>query len=266
MLDHTRAHVISSRFVVLKFAVFGFKLSRLQIFWISYIGLGCIAWIAELIRPAHKVKYFARDAFWIDVVALVFMQAAVVPLAGYVTDPMQSHLFLPSAWYELWLPVRIAICYLVADCGSYWMHRLMHRYLWRIHRWHHAPTQLYWFAGVRATLPQQILFNVPYFAMIGLGAAPPEVGLWMMIAAVLTNHWMHMNVAWRSNWLEKFFVTPRYHHIHHSTNVELHDGNYGTLFTIWDRLFGTYIDPDVTVPKKFGTGEKRDTVLLMIGV
>jgi sterol desaturase/sphingolipid hydroxylase (fatty acid hydroxylase superfamily) len=252
---------------VIKYAILGFKLTRLEIFWISYVGLGLVAWAVELVRPAHKVKYFAGEAFWTDVVALVFMQIVVVNIAGIVTDPMQQKLHLPSAWYDLALPARIAVCYLVADCGSYWMHRFMHtRYAWRIHRWHHSPRQLYWFAGVRATLPQQILFNVPYFAMVGIGAAPPELFLWMMIAGVLTNHWMHMNVSWRSNWLEKIFVTPRYHHIHHSSNAALHDGNYGTLFTLWDRLFGTYIDPDTTVPKKFGTGEKRDTVLLMIGV
>jgi len=63
------------------------------------------------------------------------------------------------------------------------------------------------------------------------------------------------------------FVTPRYHHIHHSSDADLHDGNYGAIFTIWDRLFGTYVAPDANNPKTFGTGEKqRDPVLLMIGI
>jgi len=78
---------------------------------------------------------------------------------------------------------------------------------------------------------------------------------------------MHINVVWRSNWLEKIFVTPRYHHIHHSTNAEQHDGNFGVVFSVWDRVFGTSIDPDTTSPKQFGTGEpKRDPLRLMIGV
>jgi sterol desaturase/sphingolipid hydroxylase (fatty acid hydroxylase superfamily) len=89
----------------------------------------------------------------------------------------------------------------------------------------------------------------------------------MIVENVVRNHWMHMNVSWRSRWLEYVFVTPRYHHIHHSADAKLHDGNYGSLFTIWDRLFGTYVDPDVTRPKTFGTGEKkRDPVLLLIGI
>ncbi len=255
---------------MITFDAFGFRLTRLEIFWIVYIGIGLVCWALERARPAHKVDYWAGEAFWMDVVSLVAMQWLIFPYSTRITGPVQGKIVLPAAWYGLALPLRIAICYLVADCGSYWMHRLMHTKLaWRFHRWHHTPRQLYWFAGVRATLPQQILFNVPYFAMVGVATSNPmlaaEVSVWMMIAGVVTNHWMHINVSWRSNWLEKMFVTPRYHHIHHSANPE-HHGNYGTLFTLWDRLFGTYVDPDTVKPKKFGTGEKRDPVLLMIGV
>jgi len=100
-----------------------------------------------------------------------------------------------------------------------------------------------------------------------LFGAPLWVFLAIIVEEVARNHWMHMNVSWRSNWLELVLVTPRYHHIHHSSDAALHDGNYGGLFTFWDRMFGTYVDPDATVPRQFGTGEKRrDTVLLMIGI
>jgi len=121
---------------------------------------------------------------------------------------------------------------------------------------------------VRTTLPQQILFNLPYIVATPLIVGVPAWAILAMAAEeVIRNHWMHMNVSWRSNWLERVLVTPRYHHIHHSSDAKLHDGNYGGLFSIWDRLFGTYIDPDLTVPKTFGTGEKkRDPVWLMIGV
>jgi hypothetical protein len=44
-------------------------------------------------------------------------------------------------------------------------------------------------------------------------------------------------------------------------------GNYGSLFSLWDRMFGTYLDPDTTKVRKFGLGnEKRDPALLMIGI
>ena len=97
-------------------------------------------------------------------------------------------------------------------------------------------------------------------------SAPGWVFLAFAIENIFRNNWMHMNVTWRSNWLEWVLVTPRYHHIHHSADAKLHDGNYGALFSIWDRLFGTYLDPDTTAPRKFGTGEpRRDPVLLVLG-
>jgi sterol desaturase/sphingolipid hydroxylase (fatty acid hydroxylase superfamily) len=238
-----------------------------QVFWISYVALGVLCTLLELIRPARILRY--RKAVVLDTIGFAVYQFAVFPLAVWVCMPLAGHVALPDALRDVWLPVRVVAFYLVADCGSYWMHRLMHtRHLWRIHRWHHSPTQLYWFAGARATLPQQILFNLPYIAAAPLLAGIP---LWvifaMTIEAVLRNNWMHMNVTWRSHWLERVLVTPRYHHIHHSAEAQLHDGNYGSLFSIWDRLFGTYIDPDVTVPRSFGTGEKpRDPILLMLGL
>jgi len=239
------------------------------LFWTSYIGLGVVCTIAELVRPARKLRY--AKAVPLDLLALAVYQIVVVSVAARVVEPVGGvvrYVPLLSALAGVWLPLRVVGFFLLADLGSYWMHRLMHtRHVWRVHRWHHSPTQLYWLAGVRATIPQQIMFNLPYAAMVLLVGAPAWLFAAILAQQVAQNHWMHMNVSWRSNWLEYVFVTPRYHHIHHSSDADLHDGNYGAIFTIWDRLFGTYVAPDAHKPRTFGTGEKqRDPVLLMIGI
>jgi sterol desaturase/sphingolipid hydroxylase (fatty acid hydroxylase superfamily) len=79
---------------------------------------------------------------------------------------------------------------------------------------------------------------------------------------------MHMNDTWRSNWLEWIFVTPRYHHIHHSDDPQYYMTNMASLFTVWDRVFGTYVDPDKVAKTtlSFGTGEKENPVRLVLGV
>jgi sterol desaturase/sphingolipid hydroxylase (fatty acid hydroxylase superfamily) len=237
--------------------------------WIVYVGFGAICTVAELVRPARKLRY--RKAVPLDVVAFAAYQLAMLPAAAWVTDPVLGLVrYAPlSALSGVWLPLRVVMFFLVADFGSYWMHRLMHtRHVWRVHRWHHSSTQVYWLSGVRTTIPQQILFNVSYVVAVPLlVGAPAWIGPALIVQGVVQNHWMHMNVSWRSSWIERVIVTPRYHHIHHSADAELHDGNYGAVFSIWDRLFGTYVDPEVTKPKQFGTGEnKRDPVLLMIGI
>ena len=227
-------------------------------------GLACT--IAELLRPARTVAY--KQVVPRDTVAFLIYIAAVTPVAGYFTAKCGAlQLHWPTA--RLPLPARVILYLLVADLGSYILHRVMHtRWVWRIHKWHHAPTYMYWFAGVRATVWQQFLFNLPgVFAIPIVGHAP--VWLYYAITAevILRNDWMHMNVTWRSNWLEWIFVTPRYHHIHHSADLPRHLGNFGSLFSIWDRLFGTRIDPDtVTEPLQFGTGEADHPVRVIVGV
>jgi sterol desaturase/sphingolipid hydroxylase (fatty acid hydroxylase superfamily) len=238
-------------------------------FWISYLGFGALCTLVELVRPARKLRY--TRALPRDLVAFAVYQFAVVPAAAYACAPVVEFVLhhLSATLAALWLAPRIVVYYLAADLGSYWMHRLMHtRHLWRLHRWHHAPQQLYWLSGVRASLPQQILFNLPYVAALPiLSGAPGWISAVVIVEGVIRNDWMHMNVRWRSNWLERVLVTPRYHQIHHSADARLHNGNYGSLFSIWDRLFGTYLDPDTTEPKKFGTGEPpRDPVLLALGL
>ena len=127
---------------------------------------------------------------------------------------------------------------------------------------------MYWLAGYRASLLQLVLQGLPWtFAYSVLGMAPWWIFLAVTTSHILLNDWMHMNVTWRSNWLEWVFVTPRYHHVHHSDNLTLSNANFGVTFSIWDRLFGTYVNPDeVREPLSFGIGEKVPLVRLALGV
>lgn len=232
-------------------------MSRFWLFWCSYVGLGLVCSVVEIVRPARKLRFFRLDALPLDLVACALFQFFFYHWAQVVTAYLPIHFKATQLMLDIPLPLRVAGYFILGDLGAYWMHRLMHtRHLWRVHRFHHSVTQLWWLSGVRATIPQQVLFNVPYiFVTPMLAGAGVEVFHGLMITGIVTNHWMHMNVAWRSNWLEKIFVTPRYHQIHHSADVEQHDGNYGTVFTVWDRLFGTYLDPDKTTVTAFGSTE-----------
>lgn len=58
-------------------------------------------------------------------------------------------------------------------------------------------------------------------------------------------HYLHSNL-WVpfSRYLEYVLITPRVHFVHHSRTRAYCDSNYGFIFSVWDRLFGTYTDPD----------------------
>ena len=240
----------------------------LNFFWTVYLGLGAVCFVLEWLKPAHKSRYSKWSALPLDIVACIAYQFPIYGMAqraGRVSGSVFAD--YNGFIYQIPLGARLAFAVIFQDFGSYWLHRMLHTSKWwNLHRFHHSPTELYWLAGVRATAPQQAIYNVP-----GIWTRQLFFGITPMMSMALTawevfhNHFQHVNFAWRSNWLEWFYVTPRYHHIHHSAT---HRGNYATKFTIWDRLFGTYVDPDTATPKKFGTGEDItvDPALMMVGL
>jgi len=221
----------------------------------------------ERAYPAHSVSYakvWKRDA----VAGLVFT-FAVFPAAELVNNYMPIRPPVPQVLMTLPLVGRFILYMVIADFGHYWVHRLLHTPIfWRAHKWHHYPTYMYWLAGDRGSVIQQILVNVPYiFAGVLLDVAPWWIILVIITKNTLQNDWMHLNVSWGSRWLEWFIVTPRYHHIHHSDDPEHYRGNLAAMFTIWDRLFGTYVNPQTTRRDlSFGIGEQPSTLRMVVGV
>lgn len=238
------------------------------LFLVRIVGMTAV----ELISPARPVSY--HRVFLQDLTAFFAYQYLIVPWAGQVDHwinnyviPLKPH--LPGALLELPFPLLVA-CYLViGDFGQYWIHRLLHtKHVWRVHKWHHSPTYMYWLAGVRATVPQQVLVNIPHIvAFTFLELSPWWMGFAIALLHIFQNDWMHLNVAWRLKWMEWLLVTPHFHHVHHSDKPEHYLANLGILFTVWDRLFGTYVDPDeITEPLHFGIGEDVSLARLVSGV
>jgi sterol desaturase/sphingolipid hydroxylase (fatty acid hydroxylase superfamily) len=221
----------------------------------------------ELIAPARKISY--RSVILYDLIGCTLVGYILIPASQFLSNRIALRASVPEVILALPVAASFFLYYVVGDFGAYWMHRLIHaKPVWRAHKWHHSPTTMYWLAGYRASLPQQTLFNLPWiFAYPVFGLSP-----WWMYLAVLSSHmllndWMHMNVSWRSNWLEWIMVTPRYHHIHHSDDPAYYNANFGVTFTIWDRIFGTYVDPEtVKQPISFGIGEQVPLVRLIAGV
>ncbi len=221
----------------------------------------------ELLRPARKVPY--RKLMGKDLILISIYWFGMVPIAESMDQVIAIRPHLPQVVHDMPLLLRLFCYFLIADFGHYWIHRLMHTAIvWRIHKWHHSPTHMYWLAGFRATIPEHVIVNLPYlFAYSFLDLSPSWMELTIGIFNNLQNDWMHANITWRSDWLEWLIVTPRYHHIHHSDKPEHYLANLAALFTIWDRLFGTYVDPDsVKDDLSFGIGEEVPPLRLVLGV
>ena len=232
------------------------------------LGRALLFTTVELAKPARDVDY--RSVALMDLLAWAGMAYLMVPIVSYVALFLPGQHMYPASVLALPLSARIIIGYLLWDFGFYWMHRMMHtRYFWSAHKWHHSPTYMYWLAGARASLAQQILFNIPTTLVIPLflNGSPGWVGLAVGLFGALFNDWMHMNITWRSRWLELLIVTPRYHHIHHSDDPRCYGRNMGAVLTLWDRVFGTYLDPEkVQSAFSFGIREKTNRIRIVLGV
>lgn len=248
--------------------LFNFLFSPVVFFSLLFLSRVVFFTTLERLRPAHKVHY--RSVVLNDLIACGLYIFVVFPVASYLSHIVPGYHVFPARISDLPLALRVALYLVLADFGHYWVHRLHHtRHFWQMHKWHHSPTYMYWLGGVRATIPQQFMVNIPYIlAYPFVDISPWWMGLAIAMHSAIQNDWMHMNVTWRSNRLEWFVVTPRYHHIHHSDNPEHYGKNLSNLLTVWDRLFGTYLNPDSVVESQlsFGIGNKENPIRLMLGV
>ncbi len=114
---------------------------------------------------------------------------------------------------------------------------------WRLHRVHHLDTHLDISTSLRShpgELVTNLIIVVPGTIVFGL---TPWVLIIYELADSTVSLFSHANLRMPQNWdrwLRWVLVTPNMHSLHHSSYQPETDSNYGTVFTFWDRLFGTY--------------------------
>ncbi len=143
-------------------------------------------------------------------------------------------------------PISFAIGFAALDLTNYVSHRIFHSIgpLWRIHKVHHTETDLDLTTGFRFHPVEGILSQACQLAVIALIGVPPSAVLLVSIAVVVQDFFTHANLRLpetADRLLRWLIVTPAMHRLHHSERVEEHNGNFATIFSFWDRLFGTYV-------------------------
>lgn len=229
----------------------------------------------EQLRPARRVDRLA--AIKTDVLSF----ALALCVNRFCTQAVQSVITYTAPefavdtlrWIQGWPSVwKVLLALITVDFVLYWIHRAQHRWmwLWRTHAWHHSTTELYWFSGFRTSFLHSLLYNVPQAAlpMLLFQLTPLEAGAAYAIG-VLVQFWEHTNVSVDIGPLARILVTPKYHRIHHAAE-EPRGQNLAPVFCVWDRLFGTYLDPN-TMPEDFPVGlgepiERAEMPRMILGV
>ncbi|MEN5313718.1 sterol desaturase family protein [Pseudomonas koreensis] len=151
-----------------------------------------------------------------------------------------------SAWVWVLAFVFYDFCY-------YWLHRLGHErnILWAAHSVHHQSEEYNLSTALRQTSTGFLLGWIFYLPMAVLGVPLP---VFVSVAAMnlLYQFWVHTRHIPKLGGFEWFFVTPSNHRAHHAQNALYMDRNYGGVFILWDRLFGTFQEEDDNEPVIFG--------------
>lgn len=172
--------------------------------------------------------------------------------------PVLAWVYAHRLWtIELAGPLAWGLLFVGQEFFYYGYHRAAHRvrWFWATHSVHHSPNELTLMAAVRlgwtGKLTGTALFFVP---LVWLGFSPVAV-LGVVALNLLYQFWLHAPWMPRLGPLEWVLNTPAHHRIHHASNPEYLDCNYGGVLIVFDRLFGTFTAerPDVRI--KYGLTE-----------
>ncbi len=197
----------------------------------------------------------------------VFTKPLIVVLVVYLGNnffPSSSSLLNAMPFY-----FQLPLFLLVDDVMQYWYHRSAHAYLflWKLHRAHHASTEMGLLVSYRnAALYYALMPNIWWLALFTFwgGGSAVVVGLVLKQLVIIGAHsttkwdqWLY-RFAWLSPlaWVvERTIVTPAFHFAHHGVSqvdeISEPNGNFGNMFAFWDILFGSaYFTRQY--PEKFG--------------
>lgn len=155
---------------------------------------------------------------------------------------------------------------IVFDFFDYWWHRFNHRFgfLWRFHKVHHVDTHVDVTTALRFH-PGELFISFFVKAVWIVIWGPSVAGFALFeISVSLASQFHHANIDFPERWerfLRLFIVTPRFHTSHHTVTRRTGDANFATVLIVWDRLFGTYQEPDATEMRVLGLAEGRDSYL-----
>lgn len=202
----------------------------------------------------------ARPEIVTNLALLITNAAIVVPLVGI---PVMTGISLiprvdalVSFWASLPGAVSVIAGILLIDLAAYWRHRAEHaRALWPIHAVHHADEAMNWLSVRRKhPLAEALAMICDNLLVISLG-----LPFWAIAAALLLRAWwgyfIHADVPWTLGPLGKVLMSPSAHRLHHIRDEHLMGYNFGNTVTLWDKLFGTYLDPAPYVDCETGIAE-----------
>jgi sterol desaturase/sphingolipid hydroxylase (fatty acid hydroxylase superfamily) len=185
----------------------------------------------------------------------IFRSLLVVP-----TFFLYRYLFaLSKPWHLSWSNSEIlnwCIAFAIADFVFYWFHVLSHRWnlLWGAHLVHHQPEEYNLSIGGRDSIFGRSILFLMGLPVALLGVPPITYFTAAFFGIAYMGVWTHTRLIGKLGILEYFLSTPYHHKIHHYKDVARLGGskNFGGVFIIWDRIFGTFWEEEANQDYEYG--------------
>lgn len=164
----------------------------------------------------------------------------------------QLRLFTIPASTENWQ--ALIPLFFLTELAFYFEHRCAHgiRIMWASHSVHHSTEHMNVAAAFRlAWTPILSGIFLFYLPIIWIGYEP-KIVFGLVSASLAYQFFIHTELIGRMGWLEWFLNTPSAHRVHHASNKQYLDKNFGGVLMIWDHLFGTYQAELPNVRIKYG--------------
>ena len=163
----------------------------------------------------------------------------IIGAAGYVFYLAETNFAIWRMDINSWFTWIFA--FVIYDFFYYWFHRISHerQIFWASHVAHHQSEDYNLSTALRQTGTGAFVSWVFYIPMFLVGI-PSYVFISVASLNLIYQFWVHSEHIPKLGWFENYFVTASNHRVHHAQNEQYIDKNYGGVFIIWDRMFGTH--------------------------
>jgi sterol desaturase/sphingolipid hydroxylase (fatty acid hydroxylase superfamily) len=214
-----------------------FSILEIRFFWRQ--------WPLAILRHSYTIN-----------ISLFLLNNLILPLLSVSTLLIWAEGYSDSSLLDGLPPLTQAVLsFLLFDLTLYFWHWASHKFpwFWQFHRIHHSDLTVNVSTAFRVHVLDHltmISFKLAY--VIGFGI-DKETLIWNETLTTLFSMFHHSNLTFNGERLLGYFIiVPYLHRLHHSTQRYEHDSNYGSVLSIWDRLFGNLSESQ---PETFGIRE-----------
>lgn len=233
------------------------------------IVLGTAIWL-EKRRPCLKPPTETlKNSYLTNLSTFIFnditLSLSSIPSLYYAAHWFGGHGLLSEMANGL---PKFLLAFILLDFTLYVWHYATHHVdsLWIFHKVHHSDKVLNVTTGLRfhiGELFMEVLVRVAFIASMGIDA---DTVLFCQTIVTLFVLFHHTNITFPNEQvLSNVFIVPRLHRLHHSMLREEHDSNYGAVFSIWDRIFGSLKEHEPAAIGLKGVDEQHFLDLVFYG-